>query len=334
MQSNGQCKIAGIGAYLPDMKVTSEELMHDAKSKNFGVHPKFLERFSGIKERRFSNNNEAPSALAIEASKNAIKDASISPEDIDLILYCGIDRDYVEPATAHKVQVELGAKNADCLDITNACHGVMNGISIANAYISSGSAENILVCTGEKPSNVTFDAIKKLSGSKDRKLFRRLMGALTVGDAGGALLISKKDSNNESGCQWMAFQSKGEYEKYCYYRYNDDGLEFQMLMEEISNTAVDMHRQMIDSTYKKLDWTPESISHIYCHQAGAKPHFEMAKLARQPIKKAPQTYIKYGNLTSATIPVNMFLNPPKRGDKILIMGVGSGLSISQAGIIY
>lgn len=192
MEAKGFSRISGIGAYLPKKIVTSEELMLEADCRKFGVPETFLTRASGIKTRRFSETTESFSDLAINASREAIIDASIDPLDIDMILFCGIDRDCPEPSTAHIIQNELGANNAECLDISNACLGILNGLSVANSYIGIGSAETILICTGEKPSIVTFDILRQLKKATEKKFFRKLLGALTVGDAGGAFIISKK----------------------------------------------------------------------------------------------------------------------------------------------
>lgn len=332
METQGFSKISGIGAYLPKQVVTSEELMHEAQSRKFGVPETFLSRASGIKTRRFSNDSESFADLAIYASKAAIDDAGIDPLDIDMVLFCGIDRDCPEPSTAHIVQKEIGAINADCLDISNACLGILNGLSVANSYIGVGSAENVLICTGEKPSLVTLDIIRQLKAATDKKTFRKLLGALTVGDAGGAFVITKKMA--ESGCQYLSFKSEGRYADLCYYKHTPGGIEFEMLMETISGKMVDLHEHEIKRTYDQLSWEPNSVRKLYCHQVGSGPHTKMASIAEQPLIKAPITYAEYGNLTSATFPVNMFLNRPVKGDKVLLLGAGSGLSICQIGMQF
>ena len=332
METKGYSTIIGIGAYLPRQVVTSEDLMHEACSRKFGVPETFLARASGIKERRFSQSDESFADLAVNASREAIKDAQIDPLDIDMVLFCGIDRDCPEPSTAHNVQKEIGASNATCMDVSNACLGILNGLSVANAYIGVGGAENILICSGEKPSIVTLDIIRQLKGANSKKVFRKLLGALTVGDAGGAFIVSKKDA--DTGCQYLNFKSEGQYSNLCYYKHTPTGIEFEMLMEKISKTGVSLHQHEIDKTYQKLNWDPQSVHKLYCHQVGAGPHVEMASLATQPLEKAPITYEYFGNLTSATFPVNMSLHKPKKGERALLLGSGSGLSICQIGVQF
>ena len=94
-----------------------------------------------------------------------------------------------------------------------------------------------------------------------------------------------------------------------------------------------MHRALIDETYKVLNWKPKDVDHLICHQVGSKPHHRMAKLAGIELEKAPTIFPSYGNLTSATIPVTLDSARPNEGDRILILGAGSGLSISQIGLV-
>ncbi|WP_018415621.1 ketoacyl-ACP synthase III [Teredinibacter turnerae] len=334
MEIIGKSKIAGIGAYLPEQRVLSDDLMHEIGSTRFGTPVDYISKRIGIIERRISEANMFPSDMAIKAAEVALKDAGITPMDVDLIIYCGIDRDWQEPATSHRVQVEIGAKKSSCFDVTNACHGFMDGLSIANAFLTNGTANNVLVCTGEKPSRVLFEAIKILRDEKNKEAFKRMLGALTVGDAGGAMVIQRSNVETGEGLRWMQSYSEGEHANLCYYRHTHEGYDGQMLMREISLQIAKLHKKLIEKTYATLAWKPEEIDRIYCHQVGEKPHKALVSIANKSIDCAPITYPSFGNLTSATFPVNMHLNRPERGSKLLLMGTGSGLSVCQAGMVF
>jgi len=214
----------------------------------------------------------------------------------------------------------------------NACHGFMNGISIADAMIATGSAQTALICTGERSSNILYDAMGKLEKSNNREDFKRWIGGLTVGDAGGAMVISAAE---KSGFQKFHFSSNGAHTNLCYYEYDHAGnIEGQMLMKPISDEIVNYHQNLIGRTYDSLQWKANEVDCLMCHQVGARPHRQMASLAEVDVDRAPVTYKKFGNITSATIPVNFHYNPPKRGDRVLILGTGSGLSVSQTGMIF
>lgn len=321
-------KISGIGAYLPETVVTTNELMHEVNSRKFGVPESFLERASGIVQRRFSDDRESISYQAVQASVAAIQDAGIDPKDLDWVLFCGIHRDLYEPSQAHDIQAKLGAINASALDISNACIGLLNGLQIASAFIKAGSAENVLVCTGERPSALTKEIMRQLRISSDKQIFKKLLGAFTVGDSGGAFVVSK--SHNQEGCIYDKFLTASEYKDLCYIKSSDKGVEFEMRMAELSSVMIDLHKRLINQTYESTGWTPSTVDRIYCHQIGAKPHIKLSKVSKQPVEKLPKTYDMFGNLTSATFAVNMYLNPPKKGEKVLLLGAGSGATVSQS----
>lgn len=333
MEMKGFIKITGVGAYIPSEKVLSDDLMRESSSEQFGIPYEYLRRFSGIEERRFANSRETPSMMAAEASRQALRNANISISDIDQIIFCGIDREKSEPAMAHMIakQLEISDNRTISLDISDACHGIASGMIHANGIIGTGAAENILLCTGENPSLICKAVVQQLKKCKNKKQFKDLMGALTVGDSGGALIISKKQKKSE-GVQWMHFSNNSNLADYCYYAHKGEDVEFCMKMSKISSAAVDMHRQMIDRTYALHRWTPDMISKIYCHQTGAKPQERLAEVAKVDLTQAPSTYQEYGNLTSATIPINMHLHPPETGEKYFIFSAGSGINCGQIGV--
>jgi 3-oxoacyl-[acyl-carrier-protein] synthase-3 len=91
---------------------------------------------------------------------------------------------------------------------------------------------------------------------------------------------------------------------------------------------------MIKETYKSLRWKPSDINKLVSHQVGWKPHVQLSAAAGVSMDRTTTTITHHGNLTSTTIPVNLYLNKPKKNDKVLLMGTGSGLSICQAGLIF
>lgn len=333
MNMTGHSRIASIGTYLPEQVVSSSELLDELQSETrFGIPNTYIEDLTGIHSRRFAKPEELPSDLAIRAGQRALDKSGLSAKDIGMVLYCGIDRDWVEPATSHRIQRALGCINATCLDITNACHGFSNGMSIGDAMIATGAAENVLVVTGEVPSHVIMDVIKDINENPTLENFNNKIGGLTTGDAGGAVILQR--ASQYSGVKTYRFTSQGRYAELCFYKFDRTGKrQGQMLMEKISAAVIHMHKSLIAETYQMLEWEPKDVDFLIAHQVGQKVHTRFAALAGIERKKAPSTFEKYGNLTSASIPVTLELAQPVAGDKILILGSGSGLSISQIGLV-
>ena len=122
------------------------------------------------------------------------------------------------------------------------------------------------------------------------------------------------------------------HSKFC--RNKEGEIQGQMMMSSISKEMIAFHQSMIDSTYKGLIWSSSEVDQLICHQVGHRPHRKMASVANVPVNRAPITYRQFGNITSATIPVNLYFNRPNKGDKVLILGAGSGLSVSQTGMVF
>lgn len=118
-----QAKIIGAGHALPSRIVTSDELESSMNFEKLNIRKGMSTLLSGVRERRFAEENENSSDYAVMAGKMALKNANLSAEEIDLLLFCSITQDFMEPATAMKVQNELGCVNANCYDVKNACNG-------------------------------------------------------------------------------------------------------------------------------------------------------------------------------------------------------------------
>jgi len=332
MVINGQAKISGVGVAIPPQIVTSQSLMAEIQADTrFGIPLNWVDKKIGIEKRRFAEPGTEPSDLATEAAFNALDQANIKPEHIAMIIYCGIEKDFMEPGTAHIVQHKLGS-NGVCMDVSNACQGIISGISVANSFIASGAVDIALVCSGELASKSVRKFLQKIK-TADNDYLRDRLGVMTVGDAGSAIILTRKDSN--SGIQNLLFDSRGEYAQYCYYKYTEDGdVEGQMLMKGITDKIDEIHLGMISNCYHYLGWTPDMVDYLVCHQVGKKSVGSLCEIAEIPENKVPVTYKKYENTATCTIPLGLNIAKPSRGDRILLMGGGSGLSSFQGGILW
>jgi 3-oxoacyl-[acyl-carrier-protein] synthase-3 len=324
--------IMGVGGYLPTEIVKTRDLLEEVKSERFGVPINFIERRIGIIEKRKAEENCQPSDLAVAAGRVAIEKAGITPTDIDCIIFCGIDGNWKEPATALAVQNELEAWNAGlCFDVSNACNGFMSGMYIADSFITAGRIECALVITGEKNSRVVDRLMKALRTCEDNEYFRNRVGALTVGDAGGAMVLGK--STNGLGFKRFNTVSKGQYTKMCYYNYDDHGdIVGEMIMKPIAPTMKYLETEMRKKTFECYGWNSEDIDCLVSHQIGKQYYEQVAKLYGVPQDRCTKTYDFLGNLASASIPVNLYLNPLKNNCNYLFIGGGASITVYQVGV--
>lgn len=337
--TQGHSRITGTGIYLPEERVTSKDLLREIDSKRrFGISEDWLERVTGIKEKRVTPAGVLPSDMAVRAAREAMEHAEITSREVDAIIYTGLTRDYVEPATAHIVQAKLGATNATVFDISNACHGFMNGIHVMDALIATGQVRCGLVATGEQGSVLTGRAIKTLQGADTRDQFTALAAALTVGDAGAAMLMTSKNSP-EYGLAGLMLQSQGQHAGLC--TVGDTASEGRMtaympgILAEGGKLIAGMFKELM---YERLKWRVEELAKCFIHQVATGGLFKVHRLVGVPTSIMPQTVDFLGNLVTANIPVSLhrcLINEEIRpGDKIYFSGGGSGISLSQAGMIW
>ena len=330
-------EIISVGTFLPEQRVKSEDLFDSFSSElKYGISRDWMSSYMGITERRFSDSKMNPSDLAIAAAEKAINNADwVNKDDIDLIIFCGIERDQPEPATAHRVQKALGLKAKHTFDVANACIGFVDGMEIANKFIESGTTNYALVVTGETTSRVAQSSIEKLNKGMPLKDARNKLGFLSVGDAGGAVIIGKSFYTNR-GFQLFNTDVDSNHIDKCIYKHTEDGIDAQMIMGKILAQGIKMHRNMIPQTLNMLGW--DSFDHILSHQTGRRNFKEFSKFDGISIDKMVKTYPLLGNTTTATFPLSWekLLNSGrlKSGDRIGGLFAGSGLATCQFGLLY
>jgi len=339
MYTQGHSRIVSTGVQLPNERLSSKDILQQIDSKNrFDIPHDWLDRVMGIHERRIASATEMPSDLAAMAARQALELASLKPDQIDAIIYTGVVRDYLlEPATAHVVQDKLKITNAVVFDVTNACHGFMNGIHLMDALIATGQVRRGLVVTGEIGSRYIFKAIDVLKKSTDRDVFMKLAGGLTLGDAGAAMIMGPK-LEPDTGFMGFMLRSQGQYSSLCTCGSEGHEQVLETDMPSILHAGQKLLGEMYTEAMKKLGWMPINISRFVCHQVGSRGFKLHSEYAKVPIDLMPNTVSSLGNIVTATIPVILHNlsceNKLDHGEKVFISGVGSGISLSQAGLVW
>lgn len=316
--------IRGTGRYVPENRVTNDDL-----AKIVDTSDEWITSRTGIKERRISSG-ENTSDIACFAAKNALEDAGVSAEEVDLIIVATVTPDMFTPATACIVQSKLGAKKAAAFDINAACSGFIYGINVAAQFVISGAYNNVLVIGAE--------TLSKIVNWQDRNT------CVLFGDGAGAVLVS---SSTEKGIGSIIIASdgdKGEVLQSAALPINNpyvtDDLKAvghnHIVMEgrEVFKFATGVIVESIEEILRRENLTMQDIKYVVPHQANLRIiDYAAKKLCAEPDK----FYInvdKYGNTSSASIPIaldeinkNGLLN---KGDKIIIVGFGGGLTYGAA----
>jgi 3-oxoacyl-(acyl-carrier-protein) synthase III len=338
MYTQGHSRLISTGAYIPETVVTSRELMQEIDSRNrLGLPYDWLERTTGIRERRTAPPDMLPSDLAVIAARAALERAHLGAEDLDVIIFSAVFRDFHEPATAHVVQCKLGARQAVAFDVSNACHGFVNGMHLLDALIATGQARRGMVVTGEPSFHCTREAIARIKTTTERAEFMKLASGLTLGDAGAAVIMGPK-LHPDMGFKGFMLKSQSQHYAYsvCGRKCLDNLLVADMV--PLIKEGIQMVRDMNPHFMKKLGWEFGDIAKCVNHQASRTMLKQIAASVGVEANKMVDTVSTMGNLVTANVPINLHLlretGELTGGDKVLVVGGGSGLAVSHVGLVW
>lgn len=325
-------KVISVGTFLPDQIVKSDDIFKEIDSERYGLPVTWMSDEMGIIERRMSNDDTVPSELAIPAAQKALDTCGINKDHIDLIIFCGIERDRPEPATAHIIQDQLGLKAEHVFDVANACYGFMDGVCIASNFIRSKLVRYALIVTGEVPTRVLRSFVRQLKAGVDLPTAKKMIGGLSVGDAGGAVVLGASEIGEQAGFESFIKNVDSSHNDKCQYRVRGDGeIEGQMLMAKISAYGFKLHKQIIHQTLDSAGW--DSFDWMLSHQTGSRNFEQISSMNIVPKAKIIKTYDRLANITSATFPLNYEkmceTGEVEPGDRIGGCFAGSGLTIGQ-----
>ncbi len=317
-------KITGVGGYIPE-KVYDNAYMESIVDTN----DEWIVRRTGIKERHISADNEYTTDMATIAGKRAIENAGLTAEDIDLILLATVTPDYFTPASSCIVQHNLGAVNAAAFDYNAACSGFVTGLTIARQFIMTGTYKNILV--------VCADVLSKATDYKDRAT------CVLFGDAAGAAVVSASEEKGiiatdigADGASGLAITSlayrddEEETEKRVSHRKDTIWMAGQAVMKFAVKAMADASERVI----KEAGLTWDDISLVIPHQANYRIVDSAIKRMGIEKDKVFLNLEKYGNTSASCIPVALSQAVEsgriKKGDKIVLVGFGGGLTWGAA----
>ena len=313
-------KFASVGAYVPKKKVTNFDL-----EKIVDTSDEWITKRTGIKERYFVED-EVTSDLATKAGEIAIKRAGLKSSDIDMVILATITPDYFAmPSTACVVAENLGIK-APAFDISAACTGFIYALAQAKAFIESGVNKNILIIGAE--------ALSKIIDFKDRTT------CVIFGDGAGAAVISATENRDEAILD-IDINADGSYQDYLItpgrgvkYGCDTENIYLQMKGNETFKVAVKTLSQSVRDILDRNGMTSDNIEWFIPHQANYRIIDAVARAIKMPAEKSVLTVSKYGNTSSASIP--MAINDMyeegrlKKGDMMLLDAFGGGFTWGSA----
>ncbi len=312
--------ITAVGGYLPDY-VLSNKILETMVDTN----DEWITTRTGIKERRIlKGEGKGTSFLAINAAQDLIQKKGIDPKEIELVIVCTATPDMKATSTAAYTATQIGAINAFSYDLEAACSSFLFGMSTAAAYIESGRYKKILLIGADKNSSFI--------NYKDRAT------CIIFGDGGGAVLF---EPNKEGlGLQDELLRSNGEGRTFLHAKYGgssypitantfNEGAHyvFQDGKTVFKNAVFNM-ADVTEKILKRNSLTNKDISWLVAHQANKRIVDATANRINLEKEKVMMNIQKYGNTTSATLPLLLYDYEPqlKKGDHIIFAAFGGGFT--------
>ena len=316
-----------IGSYIPENVLSNHDL-----EKMVDTSDEWIIKRTGIKERRIANADEVTSDLGYKASLQAIERAEIDVSDIDMVVCATLSPDYLTmPSTAAMISKKLGIKNVMAFDISAACTGFVYLVSLAKSFIESGAKKNILIVGAEKLSSIV--------DYEDRST------CILFGDGAGAAIIGATEDKNEAILDVLA-SADGNYgdllitpgggSKHPIREDNvNDKLQYmKMSGNEVFKVAVKTLTNDVIEILEKNNLDANAIDIFIPHQANYRIVEAVRSKLNFPLEKTALTVAKYGNTSSASIPMAMNdlyeEGRIKNGDLMLLDAFGGGFTWGSA----
>jgi 3-oxoacyl-[acyl-carrier-protein] synthase-3 len=339
--------VSALGYELGPVVVTTAELEERLAPAftRLGIQPGQLEAWTGITERRWWQPHTPLSQGATAAARKALAKAALTASDLGMLLYCGVCRENFEPATACAVADGIGLRGgAFVYDLSNACLGVLNGmIEVANR-IELGQIRAGLVVSCESAREINEIALARmLNGTGGMDEFAPALATFTGGSGAIAVLLTDGSFPNLRGhrllgavsetapefhelCQWgMKAEANGQFEQFMF----TDSVA-------VLKNGTALGAKTWDKFLKALNWTPEKVDRVICHQVGSGHQDAFLKFTGIPRAKDYSTFRFLGNMGTAALPVTAAIAAErgvlKAGQRTAFLGIGSGLTCLMMGL--
>lgn len=286
-----------------------------------------LERLVGVRERRWWPAGMTFVDGAAMAGAKAISESGIDPADIGVMVNTSVSRRHLEPSTATAVHHALGLPSScQNFDVTNACLGFVNGMGLAGAMIDSGMVDYALVVDGEDSRDVQERTIANLSGPDvTAKDVAAQFATLTLGSGAAAMVLGRADRHPE-GHRLVTAVSRAATEHHELCVGDNDGMYTDL--KGLLDAGLQLSQDLWDEAAAEVDWS--DMNRYVIHQVSQVHTGAICERLGIDSDRVPRTFPERGNIGPASIPITLAgqVDDLSYGDRVLLMGIGSGLNAS------
>ncbi|MBI5558023.1 MAG: 3-oxoacyl-ACP synthase III [Deltaproteobacteria bacterium] len=300
-----------------------------------------LELMSGIRQRRFWNRGTKPSDGAVMAGRKALAAAGVEPGEIGCLIFASVSRDMMEPATASFVHRQLGLP-AQCqvFDLSNACLGFLNGMTVLANMIELGQVKKGLVVAGETAEDLVEFTIRHLlaDNTLTRKTVKPSFASFTIGSGAVAMVLGDREVHDTGHLlAGGAIRANSSHTDLCRGgQQSKEGILMATDSEELLKRGVETAALNWNDFLDELQWQNDDIDHFFCHQVGrAHAQFLFETLKLNPEKNF-ETLPFWGNVGSVSAPLTMSValeqHVLRAGQRAALLGIGSGINCLMLGL--
>ena len=316
----GRATITGLGKYVPPKVLTNKDL-----EKIVDTNDEWITSRTGIKERHIVEDDVSTSDIAYQAALEALENSGLAAEDIDLIIVATVTPDMSFPATACLIQERIGASKAAAFDLEAGCSGFVYSLSVASQFIETGVYQNALVIGAE--------TLSKITDWEDRGT------CVLFGDGAGAAVLQTTEKGgmlafdlgaDGSGSKSLYLPAGGSLKPSSKQSIEEKEHFIKMEGNQVFKFAVKIMGQASVDVLEKAGLTPEDIDLLVPHQANTRIINAAANRLKLEDDKVFINLPKYGNTSSASIPIALYEAREnglvKNGNTIVLVAFGAGLT--------
>ena len=337
--------IEAIAYELPEERVTTPALEVRLASLYQALHlaPGQVASLTGIRERRTWPPGTAMAGVAARAAQKALEASAVSARDLGTVIYAGVCRDNLEPATACAVAEAVGvSEDTLVFDVSNACLGVLNGIvEIANR-IELGQIRAGLVVSAESSREIVDASIVRLNAEPTMERYRLGLATLTGGSGAAAVVLTHADAS-DAGRRLVAAAALAAPEHHRICRWGPPkGLlgESANVMDTDASQVLEHGVVLGQRTWARLlevtGWRTADVDRVICHQVGSGHRREVLDALGIDPARDFSTFEMLGNIGTVSLPLTVAMADEagflRAGDRVGMLGIGSGLNCLMLGI--
>ena len=331
--------IAGLAHIDAPRRLSSDEINARLKPTldRLGIKVDVLKDIAGINARHLWDEGMQASDAATLAGVKALADAGIDPDKVGLLVNTSVSRDYLEPSTASIVSGNLRLPDTcQNFDVANACLAFLNGMDIASRMIERGEIEYALVVDGETADLAYEKTIERMMrADSTEEDFRNEMATLTLGSGAAAMVLARAElAPGAPRYKGGVTRAATEWNKLC--RGNLDGMVTdtrQLLVEGIK-----LAQKTFEVAKHKLGWVASELDEFVVHQVSKVHTAAFTKAMGIDPRKVLTIFGEHGNIGPASVPIVLSklreMGRLKKGSRVALLGIGSGLNCSMAEVVW